>query len=49
MTITLTPGAVSLDTLATIYWTGTPVVLDPGCDAAIEKAAARIAGHAAIE
>jgi histidine ammonia-lyase len=47
MTITLTPGAVSLDTLAMIYWTGTPVVLDPDCDSAIEKAAARIAEIAA--
>ena len=43
MTITLTPGAVSLDTLAAIFWHGTPVALDPAFDAAVNRGAARIA------
>jgi histidine ammonia-lyase len=43
MTITLTPGTVTLDTLAAIYWHGTPVLLDPAFDAGVLKAAARIA------
>ena len=43
MTITLTPGAVSLETLAAIYWDGTPAELDRGGDPAIHWAAARIA------
>jgi len=43
MAITLHPGAVSLATLETIYWTGEPAQLDPSCDPAIAKAAARIA------
>jgi histidine ammonia-lyase len=47
MTITLTPGAVTLETLGTIFWTGTPAVLDPAFDAAIDRAAARIAEIAA--
>jgi histidine ammonia-lyase len=47
MTITLHPGSVTLADLATIYWTGEPVVLDRGFDAGIERAAARIAEIAA--
>lgn len=47
MTITLMPGRVSLETLAEIYWTGTPAALDRACDAAINRAAARIAEIAA--
>ena len=47
MTITLMPGRVSLETLAEIYWTGAPAVLDRACDAAINRAAARIAEIAA--
>jgi histidine ammonia-lyase len=43
MSITLTPGAVGLDTLAEIYWNGAPARLDPAFDAAIEKGAATIA------
>lgn len=43
MTIRLTPGAVSLETLAQIYWDGVPAALDPTADAAIQRAAARIA------
>ena len=52
MTIVLTPGAVTLSTLETIYWTGVPAVLDPQFDAAVRKAAERIAeiasGNAAV-
>ena len=47
MTITLQPGSVSLSQLETIYWTGEPARLDPAADAAISKAAARIAEIAA--
>lgn len=47
MTITLTPGAVSLETLATIYWDGTSAVLDQSFNAGIERAAERIAAIAA--
>ncbi|KQU99290.1 histidine ammonia-lyase [Devosia sp. Root105] len=47
MTITLTPGSVSLETLSEIFWNGTPAVLDPGFDAAVDRAAARIAQIAA--
>ena len=47
MTITLTPGAVTLDTLAEIYWNGTPAVLDPAFEAGVARAAARIAEIAA--
>ncbi|WEK04921.1 MAG: histidine ammonia-lyase [Candidatus Devosia phytovorans] len=52
MTITLTPGAVTLTTLETIYWNGAPAVLDPTFDAAVVRAAERIgriaAGNAAV-
>lgn len=47
MTITLHPGSVSLQDLATIYWTGVPAKLDPSFDAGIVKAANRIAEIAA--
>ncbi|AQZ50623.1 histidine ammonia-lyase [Martelella mediterranea] len=47
MTLVLTPGSVTLATLETIYRGGDAVRLDPACDAAIEKAAARIAAIAA--
>ena len=47
MTLTLHPGSVPLATLETIYWTGEPVRLDPGFDAGIARAAARIAQIAA--
>ncbi len=47
MTIVLRPGLVPLETLETIFWTGEPVRLDPDCDPAIEKTAARIADIAA--
>ena len=47
MTITLNPGSVTLSTLETIYRGNEPVRLHPGCDAAMEKAAARIAAIAA--
>jgi len=47
MTITLTPGSVSLETLSEIFWNGTPAVLDPAFDAAVDRAAARIAQIAA--
>ncbi|WP_180898423.1 histidine ammonia-lyase [Martelella soudanensis] len=47
MTIVLKPGSVTLATLEGIYRSDTPVRLDPSCDAAIEKAAARIAQIAA--
>ena len=47
MTITLHPGPVSLQDLATIYWTGVPAKLDPSFDAGILKAAKRIAEIAA--
>jgi len=49
MTITLQPGAVTLATIETLYWTGEPARLDPACDAAIERAAARIGAIAAGE
>ncbi len=42
MTITLTPGAVSLQALETIYWTGTPARLDDSCSAAVARSAERI-------
>ncbi len=52
MTIVLTPGAVTLSALETIYWTGVPAVLDPQFDAAVIKGAERIAeiasGNAAV-
>ncbi|KAA1179531.1 histidine ammonia-lyase [Rhizobium tropici] len=47
MTIVLHPGSVSLQQLATIYWTGEPAKLDASFDAGIAKAAARIAEIAA--
>lgn len=47
MTITLTPGSVSLETLAEIFWNGTPAVLDPSFEVAVNRAAARIAQIAA--
>lgn len=42
-TLTLTPGAVTLDDLHGIYWFETAVRLDPACHPAIELAYARIA------
>ncbi|MEO1987074.1 MAG: histidine ammonia-lyase [Martelella sp.] len=47
MTLVLTPGSVTLATLEKIYRGDDAVRLDPACDAAIEKAAARIAQIAA--
>ncbi len=47
MTITLHPGSVSLQDLATIYWTCVPAKLDPSFDAGIIRAANRIAEIAA--
>ncbi|MCV6587380.1 MAG: histidine ammonia-lyase, partial [Marinibacterium sp.] len=44
---TLTPGAVVLDDLETLYRGGLPVVLDPACRAGVDQAAARIADIAA--
>ncbi len=46
MIITLSPGAVSLETLARIYWDGVPAALDPGADQAICHAADCIAAIA---
>ena len=43
MTITLRPGSVSLRQLMAVYWDGQPAVLDRASDAAIQRAAARIA------
>ncbi len=42
-TLTLTPGAVTLNDLAQVYWTQATVRLDPACRPAIELAHARIA------
>ena len=42
-TLTLTPGAVTLDHLAQIYWSEAAVRLDPACHPDIERAHARIA------
>ncbi|QQM30936.1 histidine ammonia-lyase [Martelella lutilitoris] len=47
MTLVLTPGSVTLAALEKIYRGDDAVRLDPGCDVAIEKAAARIAAIAA--
>ncbi|HWT56608.1 MAG TPA: histidine ammonia-lyase [Rhizobium sp.] len=47
MTVVLHPGSVSLQQLATIYWSGEPAKLDVSFDAGIAKAAARIAEIAA--
>ena len=46
-TLTLTPGAVTLDHLAQIYWDEAPVRLDPACRPDMERAQARIARAAA--
>ena len=46
-TLTLTPGAVTLDHLAQIYWSEAPVRLDPACRPDMERAQARIARAAA--
>ncbi|WP_137390972.1 histidine ammonia-lyase [Rhodoligotrophos defluvii] len=46
MTVTLTPGAVSLETLATIYWDGVPAALDPDANEAVRRGADRIAAVA---
>ena len=42
-TLTLTPGAVTLDDLSKIYWSEAAVRLDPSCRPAIERAHACIA------
>lgn len=42
-TLTLTPGAVTLDDLAAIFWNENAVRLDPSCHADIERAHGRIA------
>ncbi|OLP61660.1 histidine ammonia-lyase [Xaviernesmea oryzae] len=47
MTLLLHPGAVTLDQLARIYWTGEAARLSPEFDAGIEAAAGRIAEIAA--
>jgi len=47
MTVILQPGSVSLKDLETIYWTGQAAKLDRSADAAIQKAADRIAEIAA--
>lgn len=47
MTITLTPGNVTLEMLARIYWEGIPAVLEPGAAAAVQRGADRIAAVAA--
>jgi histidine ammonia-lyase len=46
MTVTLTPGAVSLPTLAQIYWDGVPAVLNPASTQPVQRAADRIAAIA---
>ena len=46
MTVTLRPGHVTLEQLASIYWRGENAVLDRGGDARIEAAAARVAAIA---
>ncbi|WP_425409178.1 histidine ammonia-lyase [Hyphococcus sp.] len=40
MSISLTPGSVSLETLEAVYRGGEPAALDPACHAAIERSAA---------
>ncbi|MCP5071770.1 MAG: histidine ammonia-lyase [Rhodobacteraceae bacterium] len=45
----LTPGSVSLNQLAEIYWNEAAVVLEPSCRPAVELAASRIAAAAAGE
>src|SRR5690606_3479597 len=47
VTVILRPGSVPLADLAAIYWSGVPAMLDRGFDAAIGKAAARVAAVAA--
>ena len=47
MTMNLVPGRVPLADLESLYHSGAPARLDPACDAAIAKAAARIAEIAA--
>jgi histidine ammonia-lyase len=47
MTLTLTPGAVTLNDLAKIYYDEASVRLDPACRPAIERAHAQIAKAAA--
>jgi histidine ammonia-lyase len=47
MTLSLTPGAVPLQTLEAIYRTGEPVIIDPQTHIAVERAAERIAQIAA--
>jgi histidine ammonia-lyase len=42
MTLILKPGSVTLETLATLYWSGVPVRIDTSFHAAIDKGAARI-------
>ncbi len=46
MTVTLRPGHVTLEQLASIYWRGENAVLDRGGDARIEAAAERVASIA---
>ena len=41
MSVTLTPGTVSLETLARIYWEGTVAVLDPAADQTVQRGAER--------
>ena len=45
--ITLTPGAVTLATLRSLYWQQTPARLDPAAMPGIENACARVAEVAA--
>ena len=45
--LTLTPGAATLDQLAQVFFEETPVLLDPVCRPSVEAAAARIAQAAA--
>ena len=49
MTLTLHPGAVPLQDLETLYWTGEAARLDPSFDPGIRKAAERIAAIAGGE
>jgi len=47
LTLTLTPGAVTLSQLAEVFWRETPVTLDRTCKPHIERAARQIAAAAA--
>lgn len=47
--LTLTPGRARLETLETLWRSGTPARLDPACRAAVDAAAARVAEAAAGE